>query len=158
MRLASPLRQTLTAPAQVEVRCLLKGACLRKSKGPDNRSESPFRPSSRATTAHERPCHSAAALIERSPLAARRRFVAFNFEHKVSASTAKRAGGPRPSGVTRRARRLVLEQPRPTSRASLPSTLGAVTPVTGAAQVVSSAPKVALALGYDVEAARKRGK
>jgi hypothetical protein len=33
------------------------------------------------------------------------------------------------------------------------ATLGAVTPVTGAAQVVSSAPKVALALGYDVEAA-----
>ena len=33
------------------------------------------------------------------------------------------------------------------------ATLGAVTPVTGAARVVSSAPKVALALGYDVEAA-----
>lgn len=33
------------------------------------------------------------------------------------------------------------------------ATLEAVTPVTGAAQVVSSAPKVALALGYDVEEA-----
>jgi alkylhydroperoxidase/carboxymuconolactone decarboxylase family protein YurZ len=37
--------------------------------------------------------------------------------------------------------------------AEIVATLGAVTPVTGAAQVVSSAPKVALALGYDVEAA-----
>ena len=33
----------------------------------------------------------------------------------------------------------------------LVATLEAVTPVTGAAQVVSSAPKLALALGYDVE-------
>jgi alkylhydroperoxidase/carboxymuconolactone decarboxylase family protein YurZ len=33
------------------------------------------------------------------------------------------------------------------------ATLEAVTPVTGAALVVSSAPKLALALGYDVEAA-----
>ena len=33
------------------------------------------------------------------------------------------------------------------------ATLEAVTPVTGAARVVSSAPKVALALGYDVEEA-----
>ncbi len=33
------------------------------------------------------------------------------------------------------------------------ATLGAVTPVTGAARVVQCAPKVALALGYDVEAA-----
>ena len=33
------------------------------------------------------------------------------------------------------------------------ATLEAVTPVTGAARVVSSAPKLALALGYDVEAA-----
>ena len=33
----------------------------------------------------------------------------------------------------------------------LVATLEALTPVTGAAQVVSSAPKLALALGYDVE-------
>ena len=33
------------------------------------------------------------------------------------------------------------------------ATLEALTPVTGAARVVSSAPKVALALGYDVEEA-----
>ena len=33
------------------------------------------------------------------------------------------------------------------------ATLEALTPVTGAARVVASAPKVALALGYDVEAA-----
>ena len=33
------------------------------------------------------------------------------------------------------------------------ATLEAVTPVTGAARVVQCAPKVALALGYDVEAA-----
>lgn len=33
------------------------------------------------------------------------------------------------------------------------ATLEAVTPVTGAARVVASAPKVALALGYDVESA-----
>ncbi len=39
------------------------------------------------------------------------------------------------------------------TNADIVATLGAVTPVTGAAQVVSSAPKVALALGYDVEAA-----
>jgi alkylhydroperoxidase/carboxymuconolactone decarboxylase family protein YurZ len=37
--------------------------------------------------------------------------------------------------------------------AEIVATLEAVTPVTGAARVVSSAPKVALALGYDVEAA-----
>ena len=37
--------------------------------------------------------------------------------------------------------------------AQIVATLEAVTPVTGAARVVSSAPKVALALGYDVEAA-----
>jgi alkylhydroperoxidase/carboxymuconolactone decarboxylase family protein YurZ len=37
--------------------------------------------------------------------------------------------------------------------AEIVATLEAVTPVAGAARVVSSAPKVALALGYDVEAA-----
>ena len=37
--------------------------------------------------------------------------------------------------------------------AEVVATLEAVTPVTGAARVVSSAPKIALALGYDVEAA-----
>jgi alkylhydroperoxidase/carboxymuconolactone decarboxylase family protein YurZ len=36
------------------------------------------------------------------------------------------------------------------------ASLEAVTPVTGAARVVKSAPKVALALGYDVEAALER--
>jgi 4-carboxymuconolactone decarboxylase len=36
------------------------------------------------------------------------------------------------------------------------ASLEAVTPVTGAAQVVKCAPKVALALGYDVEAALER--
>jgi alkylhydroperoxidase/carboxymuconolactone decarboxylase family protein YurZ len=36
--------------------------------------------------------------------------------------------------------------------AEIVATLEAVAPVTGAARVVSSAPKVALALGYDVEA------
>ena len=36
------------------------------------------------------------------------------------------------------------------------ATLEAVTPVTGAARVVASAPKLALALGYDVEAALER--
>ena len=36
------------------------------------------------------------------------------------------------------------------------ATLEAVTPVTGAARVVQCAPKVALALGYDVEAALER--
>jgi 4-carboxymuconolactone decarboxylase len=35
--------------------------------------------------------------------------------------------------------------------AEIVATLEAVTPVTGAARVVSAAPKVALALGYDVE-------
>ena len=35
--------------------------------------------------------------------------------------------------------------------AEIVATLGAITPVTGAARVVSSAPKVALALGYDVD-------
>jgi hypothetical protein len=34
--------------------------------------------------------------------------------------------------------------------------LEAVTPVTGAARVVQCAPKVALALGYDVDAALER--
>ena len=36
------------------------------------------------------------------------------------------------------------------------ASLEAVTPVTGAARVVQCAPKVALALGYDVEAALER--
>jgi alkylhydroperoxidase/carboxymuconolactone decarboxylase family protein YurZ len=36
------------------------------------------------------------------------------------------------------------------------ATLEAVTPVTGATQVVQCAPKVALALGYDVDAALER--
>ena len=36
------------------------------------------------------------------------------------------------------------------------ATLEAVTPVTGAAQVVQCAPKIALALGYDVDAALER--
>jgi len=36
------------------------------------------------------------------------------------------------------------------------ATLAAVTPVTGAARVVQCAPKVALALGYDVDAALER--
>ena len=36
------------------------------------------------------------------------------------------------------------------------ATLEAVTPVTGAARVVACAPKVALALGYDVDAALER--
>jgi 4-carboxymuconolactone decarboxylase len=36
------------------------------------------------------------------------------------------------------------------------ATLGAVTPVTGAARVVQCAPKVALALGYDIDAALER--
>ena len=35
--------------------------------------------------------------------------------------------------------------------AEIVATLDVITPVTGAARVVSSAPKVALALGYDVE-------
>jgi 4-carboxymuconolactone decarboxylase len=39
------------------------------------------------------------------------------------------------------------------TREEIVACLEAVTPVTGAARVVSSAPKVALALGYDVEAA-----
>ena len=39
------------------------------------------------------------------------------------------------------------------TRDEIVATLEAVTPVTGAARVVSSAPKLALALGYDVEAA-----
>ena len=39
------------------------------------------------------------------------------------------------------------------TREEIVATLEAVTPVTGAARVVSSAPKLALALGYDVEAA-----
>lgn len=37
--------------------------------------------------------------------------------------------------------------------AEVVATLAAITPVTGACRVVSSAPKVALALGYDVESA-----
>ena len=40
--------------------------------------------------------------------------------------------------------------------AEIVATLEAVTPVTGAAQVVQCAPKVALALGYDVEEALER--
>ena len=36
------------------------------------------------------------------------------------------------------------------------ATLAAVTPVTGAARVVQSAPQIALALGYDVEADLER--
>jgi 4-carboxymuconolactone decarboxylase len=36
------------------------------------------------------------------------------------------------------------------------ASLGAVTPVTGAARVVQCAPRVALALGYDVDAALER--
>ena len=36
------------------------------------------------------------------------------------------------------------------------ASLEAVTPVTGAARVVQCAPKVALALGYDVDAALER--
>jgi len=36
------------------------------------------------------------------------------------------------------------------------ATLEAVTPVTGAARVVQCAPKIALALGYDVDAALER--
>ncbi len=36
------------------------------------------------------------------------------------------------------------------------ATLEAVSPVTGAARVVLAAPKVSLALGYDVEAALER--
>jgi 4-carboxymuconolactone decarboxylase len=37
------------------------------------------------------------------------------------------------------------------TRDEIVATLGAVTPVTGAARVVQCAPKVALALGYDVD-------
>lgn len=39
------------------------------------------------------------------------------------------------------------------TREEIVSTLEAVAPVTGAARVVAAAPKLALALGYDVEAA-----
>ena len=39
------------------------------------------------------------------------------------------------------------------TRDDIVATLGAVTPVTGAARVVQCTPKVALALGYDVEEA-----
>ena len=42
------------------------------------------------------------------------------------------------------------------SRDQIVATLEAVTPVTGAARVVQCAPKVALALGYDVDAALER--
>jgi len=42
------------------------------------------------------------------------------------------------------------------TRAEIVASLEAVTPVTGAARVVQCAPKVALALGYDVEAALER--
>jgi alkylhydroperoxidase/carboxymuconolactone decarboxylase family protein YurZ len=42
------------------------------------------------------------------------------------------------------------------TRDEIVATLEAVTPVTGAARVVSSAPKVGLALGYDVEEALER--
>ena len=44
------------------------------------------------------------------------------------------------------ARRSAIDQ-------SIVATLEAVAPVTGSARVVGSAPKLALALGYDVEAA-----
>ena len=39
------------------------------------------------------------------------------------------------------------------TREEIVATLEAVTPVTGTSRVVSSAPKIALALGYDVEEA-----
>ena len=42
------------------------------------------------------------------------------------------------------------------TRDEIVATLEAVTPVTGAARVVQCAPKVALALGYDVEEALER--
>jgi hypothetical protein len=42
------------------------------------------------------------------------------------------------------------------TRDEIVANLEAVTPVTGAARVVQCAPKVALALGYDVEAALAR--
>jgi 4-carboxymuconolactone decarboxylase len=42
------------------------------------------------------------------------------------------------------------------TRDEIVASLEAVTPVTGAARVVGCAPKVALALGYDVEAALER--
>jgi len=42
------------------------------------------------------------------------------------------------------------------TRDEIVASLEAVTPVTGAARVVQCAPKVALALGYDVEAALER--
>ena len=48
-------------------------------------------------------------------------------------------------------RRLALHD-----EALLDASLEAVTPVTGAARVVQCAPKVALALGYDVDAALER--
>jgi 4-carboxymuconolactone decarboxylase len=41
------------------------------------------------------------------------------------------------------------------TREEIVATLEAVTPVTGAARIVHSAPKIALALGYDVEEARE---
>ena len=42
------------------------------------------------------------------------------------------------------------------TRDEVVATLEAVAPVTGSARVVASAPKLALALGYDVEAALER--
>ena len=42
------------------------------------------------------------------------------------------------------------------TREEIGASLEAVTPVTGAARVVQCAPKVALALGYDVESALER--
>ena len=42
------------------------------------------------------------------------------------------------------------------TREEIVASLEAVTPVTGAARVVQCAPKVALALGYDVESALER--
>ena len=42
------------------------------------------------------------------------------------------------------------------TREEIVASLEAVTPVTGAARVVQCAPKVALALGYDVDAALER--
>ena len=120
MRMASHLRQTLTAPAQVEVRCLLKGPAFRKSKGPDNRSDSPFRPSSRATTAHERPCHSAAALIERQPSSSSTTFC--RLQLRAQGQRQHRETSRRAASLWGHASRppTCLEQPRPTSRAFPP--------------------------------------
>ena len=52
---------------------------------------------------------------------------------------------------------LSLSQPeRRATSDEIVASLEAVTPVTGAARVVQCAPKVALALGYDVDAALER--